>query len=503
MKKTLLLLGLLSLVILPVFVSILHPGFLSTDDGNWMVIRLSAFYEALRQGQFPVRFLPRLNNGFGYPVADFLYPLFLYIGSLFRIFHLPFVMIIKLLFSLSLISGAFGIFLWLKNKFGNIAAFAGAAVYTLFPYHIWDITKRGSLGEVIALGIVPFIFWQADLGSIVFTGLGIGLLILAHNTLALLFLPLIIVYMLLQKKYKQTFSSVLLGLGLSSFFWIPALYDQQFTVFGKTIVSNFSQYFLTVNQYGLVGIISVSIFAAAVYIFYKKHTFETLFFILITLFSIFFSLKYSSTLWPLLHLDTYVQFPFRFLSLTALSIGFLAAFCVGNMKKQKLLGGILLIALVYLSSWQYFYPSVYQYYPDTFYSTNQDSTTVHNEYMPIWVKQLPTVQEKVSITNGSISNIQDNGSRLSFKTEATTSAKLTISSVYFPGWVVFIDGKKQIPYAQQTTGFVTFPIAQGNHAIRVTFTETPIQMAADGISLLSGSILIILLVKGLISKKKK
>lgn len=262
MKKTLLLLGLLSLVILPVFVSILHPGFLSTDDGNWMVIRLSAFYEALRQGQFPVRFLPRLNNGFGYPVADFLYPLFLYIGSLFRIFHLPFVMIIKLLFSLSLISGAFGIFLWLKNKFGNIAAFAGAAVYTLFPYHIWDITKRGSLGEVIALGIVPFIFWQADLGSIVFTGLGIGLLILAHNTLALLFLPLIIVYMLLQKKYKQTFSSVLLGLGLSSFFWIPALYDQQFTVFGKTIVSNFSQYFLTVNQYGLVGIISVSIFPA-------------------------------------------------------------------------------------------------------------------------------------------------------------------------------------------------------------------------------------------------
>src|SRR2546421_9202065 len=35
---------------------------------------------SLRHGQFPVRFLPRLNHGYGYPVADFLYPLFMYIG---------------------------------------------------------------------------------------------------------------------------------------------------------------------------------------------------------------------------------------------------------------------------------------------------------------------------------------------------------------------------------------------------------------------------------------
>ncbi len=64
----------------PAVIALFHSGFFLTDDGNSMIIRFSAFYDAIRHGQFPVRFLPRLNFEYGYPVADFLYPLFLYIG---------------------------------------------------------------------------------------------------------------------------------------------------------------------------------------------------------------------------------------------------------------------------------------------------------------------------------------------------------------------------------------------------------------------------------------
>ena len=59
-------------------------GFFITDDGDWMVIRLSAFYQSLADGQFPVRFLGRLYHNYGYPVSNFLYPGFLYVGSFFR-----------------------------------------------------------------------------------------------------------------------------------------------------------------------------------------------------------------------------------------------------------------------------------------------------------------------------------------------------------------------------------------------------------------------------------
>ncbi|MEK7065711.1 MAG: hypothetical protein AAB961_01850, partial [Patescibacteria group bacterium] len=72
------------LVSLFVLWPLLRSGFYISDDGEWMVIRLSAFYQSLAEGQFPVRFLGRLNYSYGYPVANFLYPGFLYIGSILR-----------------------------------------------------------------------------------------------------------------------------------------------------------------------------------------------------------------------------------------------------------------------------------------------------------------------------------------------------------------------------------------------------------------------------------
>jgi hypothetical protein len=79
-KRLLWIIALVALCFL-VLAPLLRPGLLVTDDGDWMVIRLSAFYQSLREGQFPVRFLGRLNYSYGYPIANFLYPGFLYIGS--------------------------------------------------------------------------------------------------------------------------------------------------------------------------------------------------------------------------------------------------------------------------------------------------------------------------------------------------------------------------------------------------------------------------------------
>ena len=76
---------------------LLRHGFYISDDGEWMVIRLSAFYQSLAEGQFPVRFLGRLNNSYGYPVANFLYPGFLYIGSLLHFLGLSFVNSVKII----------------------------------------------------------------------------------------------------------------------------------------------------------------------------------------------------------------------------------------------------------------------------------------------------------------------------------------------------------------------------------------------------------------------
>ena len=94
LTKLLILLA-LGLILFP----LVRPGFFVSDDGDWMIIRLSAFFASFREGQFPVRFLGRLNDSYGYPVANFLYPGFLYIGSFLHAMGLSFIDSVKAIFA--------------------------------------------------------------------------------------------------------------------------------------------------------------------------------------------------------------------------------------------------------------------------------------------------------------------------------------------------------------------------------------------------------------------
>ena len=380
-KLSLLLLFILSI---PSVIGLLHVGFPLTDDGNWMVIRFSAFYEALRNGQFPVRFLMRLNYGYGYPVADFLYPLFMYMAVPIHLIGMNFVNTVKTLLILCLFCSSLFAFLWLRKLFDNFSSLVGATFYTFFPYHLFDVYQRGSVGEVLSLSILPFILWQIERGSLTWVSIGIGLLIVAHNTLAVLFMLLLIPYMLLsiiisQEKFKAVrfyFTTLLLGFGMAAFFWLPAIFDLKFTVFSKTQISNVSNYF---SSFGLIGlstvfvVLFIVIFIFARLIKIKQHRLTIVMFT-ISVISIFLASSYSGFLWRFVP-GSLVQFPFRFLSLTTASTAFLAACLVSVLSQSKRVAmGLIILILIFFSAFAYLMPKAYQYYPDSFYSTNQATT---------------------------------------------------------------------------------------------------------------------------------
>ncbi len=489
----------LSLIfVVPALIGLLHPGFFATDDGNWMVIRFSAFYEALRNGQFPVRYLPRLNDGFGYPVADFLYPLFMYIGVLIHILRFNFVDTIKVILGLSLLFSSVFTYLWLRKFFDNISSFVGATLYTLFPYHLYDVYKRGSVGEVLALSIAPFIFWQTERKNYIFTGLGIALLVTAHNTLAFIFFPFLILYMLLKKEILFMFKSFVLGLLLSAFFWLPALYDKQFTVFDKTPVSDFSGYFLNLKDLNLLGPVFFVIVLCSFALLYFDRKKETIYFLTTTLITALFVFPVTSLFWKYFPFTSYIQFPFRLISYVLLGASFLAASQINLLKgKIKILFAVLFIGVILYSAKDFLVPQNYQYYPDTFYSTNQDTTTVKNEYMPKWVKNIPTDQtSKITVIKGNakVQNLFTNGNKTTLFINTSSYSVLQYNSVYFPGWVVKVDNMKTaIDY--KTNGLIRFTVNKGNHNIEIYFTETPLRLFSDMLSFLGLILILILLVK--------
>ena len=141
MKIKILITVLLIVCSIPAIIPLFHPGFFSTDDGEWMVIRFSAFHQALRDGQFPVRFLSRLNNEYGYPVANFLYPGFMYLAEPIKILGFGFVDTIKIVFGIALIESAVFTFFWLSRIFNKVPAFIGALIYLYAPYHLLTYTN--------------------------------------------------------------------------------------------------------------------------------------------------------------------------------------------------------------------------------------------------------------------------------------------------------------------------------------------------------------------------
>lgn len=480
----------------PAISPLLHAGFFQSDDGEWMIIRFSAFHQALRDGQFPVRFLTRLNYGYGYPVANFLYPGFMYLGEIFKLLGFGFVETIKIILGLSMLGSAIFTFLWLAKLFSKWASFVGSLLYLYAPYHLFDLYKRGSVGEILALCLAPFVLWQIERRSFVWVSLGIAFLVLSHNTLSVLFLLLIVLYLLTRGLAFSIyfFPSIILGLALSAFFWIPAIYDLQYANFQKIQVSEWQNYFASS---GLGGIISFLIFFwFLVKRNFKNQTSVLLFSIGVT--CLFLSFSVSSFIWKFLPVS-FVQFPFRFLSVVILTTSFLTAFLLDGIKKKNsfLLGAIILI-ISFVSVFPYIMPREFFDKGDLYYSTNEATTTVKNEYLPIWVKNNLTkhAEEKVKIINGQIRNPEIKSNKISFSTDSQIASRVVINMVYFPGWKVNID-RENIPIDYQNKGLIDFEVPKGQHEVVVSFSETPIRLGSDIISLLSFLALLFIGIKGL------
>lgn len=492
---------LLLLLFLPSIFSLLRPGFFLSDDGEWMVIRFSAFHQALADGQFPVRFLSRLNHEYGYPVANFLYPGFMYLAEPIHFLGFGFVDTIKIVFGLSMVGSAVFSYLWLAKKFDRWGAFLGAMFYLYTPYHLFDLYKRGSVGELLALAVLPFVLWMIERKSLVFTSLGMAVLVLSHNTLAVLFLSLIIVYMLIRNisSLKHHALSMLLGFGASSFFWIPALLDLQYTKFLQTQVSNWRDHFATFN---LIGISSIFVLVLSLCVLYqnrenlKEYRAEIAFFVVGVL-GVFLSLPLSSILWEELPV-AFVQFPFRFLSLTVVSIAFLSAFTIAQMRgsMKQIISAVLLILLAF-SAFPNLGPAVFFDKGDSYYATNEDTTNVQHEYMPKWVKVIPSSRPEnpVEIDNGEIFDLEVRPNSISFKANAREQTGLRINKIFFPGWQLFVDGTKMPIFYENDKGIITFPAYPGVHTYEARFAEFATSMVADIISLVSVCLAILLVVK--------
>lgn len=522
MKKTAASLLFSLLISIPVILPYFHPGYFPSHDGEWAVIRLVDMFRAIRDLQIPARYSGALNFGYGYPLFNFAYPFPYYLGVFIHSLGFNFVDTIKFLFGASVPLSAFFMFLASKTLWKNTwAGVISTIFYVYLPYRFVDLYVRGSLGESIAFVLFPLLFYLAirllakPSSSLLIAGMAIcfAILVTTHNIMTVLFLPIFLSFLvsqiIIEKKgeiIKPFFLSLALGLGLSAFFWLPALAEKQNIALSQIPIADRNLYFVKPEQlllprwgYGVptdpngfsyqLGWPHFCLFLLVFLLAFRGSFYLPKVMSLIVLAMSFLFFSASAFIWENIPLLSEINYPWTLLA----PLGFLVSLLTGFAFRLEIRSAKYLAIFFSLAAFFVFLPYARpEYYfdkADSYYLTNDATTTSSDELMPLWVKVKPNKQpkEKVEMVSGQakIEIVKNNSRQIIFKTSSTIPCVIWINVIYYPGWQVLIDGILAKFSYQNEKGVIEFPLKEGEHQVLVEFRETPFRLLSDIISLAS------------------
>ena len=501
--------------------ALLTRGLPVTHDGIDHVARIANFFRSLSEGNVVPRWAANLNWGYGHPILMFLYPLPSYLASLFHFFGLSFVDSTKLVFALSLVASGLCMYLWLASAFGKRAGFIGGLLYVFAPYRFVDLYVRGALGEHVAFVFPPLILYFLHKRHYVLFSFAFAALILSHNAIALMFLPVIFSYamylFIFESKNKivfifNFFICTMFGFGLSAFFWIPAFFEGKYTlrdiVTTGDIVTRFvpwSWFLYSPWNYGQGDTLTKSLgiaqwvgVIAAIIAIWKTKTRRVRIMLVsilgILLFSFVMMTSWSGRIWMSITLLQKFQFPWRFLSVSVFAAAILGAITFRQSKKIYLILYALFIMLVTVGMW---HPKAYVVHDESFYSGIYMSTTDTGESSPVWsirfMEHTPAASLQVIDGDASISNRDRSSTVHEYTLNVRKPTLFLENTVYFPNWTVYVDGhSSKIQYQNPNyRGLITFQVPVGTHSVRVVFENTKLRSVADKISLVTLGIIML------------
>lgn len=526
MKKELLIVCLLLLLTIPAVKSLFIPGGFTSHDLTHHIVRQISMDKILSEGQFPPRWSADLANGYGYPLFLFNYPLPALIGEIFHKAGFNFVVSVKAVLFISLILSTLGMYLFLKSLFkSQLSAFLGAVFYLYAPIHLIVVYVSGAVGASMGLVFPPYIFWAIINRSILLGSLSFAGLILSHNITALIFMPVIlafvIVLFLLHKADRYFLKNILLmfllGLGLSAFFWLPAMAEKQFIRYDELMKGVYSDQFPSLSQIiyspwgyglshpqhpepgdmsyqvGLIQILVMLILLPGLWFFRKIREFRVIGIFCLTIFvsGVFFMLKVSQPLWDHLPFLPYIQFPVRILIVPVFSAALATGLLVKYLPAKKVLFlGLLLLVLYanrnHLAINEKFDPG------EEHYLSIKSTTTSFDEDLPIWVTKIKTDVSPAKFSflsgTGKVKILENKSVKVLAEIEASSSSTMRFNQYYFPGWGIKMDGQ-DIKFNYQAdvenNGLPIFDIQTGKHLVLAEFKNSPVRNLADFISLVS------------------
>jgi hypothetical protein len=530
----------------------------------------------MQQGVFYSRWLPYRAGGLGTPLFHYYAPLAYYATQSLSFLGLEPLSALRLAFGLTLIGAALGLYLWVRDVLNRAgSALVAAAAYVCGPYLLFNTYSRDGFAEQFALLLMPFILWMVR--RLVVTGQmrywvgGVttyAALILAHNVTGFIFSPVLLTYtIIVSRDHLHThavfgthrsvmlalLAAICLGLGLSSFFWLPALIERD-VIMADLLYTlpglDYHQHFMPLHVLVVapltstirpgVSLVALGLGITGLFLVWqdspakqptlrnlleKSSIAETrelrrrqslrrhsLWAALITAGCVLMVLPFSVWLWEVIPPLRFFQFPQRFLGTASLFIAFLAGVGTYSLKQRlkysRAAGMFFIIFLLLSHTWGLVQVRYYLPLPaiDVDFTMQKEreqglfNAIYIGNFIPTTVKTLPSAAQlaRVSVERLDSSSLPVEATLLAaaygpLRYDVTLTSPrplvLRFNTFYFPGWQAQLDDQSAPIAPTDPNGLISVQVPAGQHHLVVWFGSTPLRTLANVLTVSSAVML--------------
>ncbi len=517
------------------------PGYFSMHDDT-QVARVIVMGRALRNGQFPVRWVSDLGYGYGYPLYNFYGPLPYYVGGGLYAAGVDAVVATKIMMGAGMVLSVFFMYALVQFLFGRMPGILAGILYAYAPYHAVELYVRGAVGELWAYALLPLLFFglflganaarkrdAAWIGGVALAGIILSHTITGYVTVAFYGIGIVLytAYLLIHKRFHSSLityhaSLLLIGLGLSAFFWLPAMTEMGYTnVAGQiSATANFRDHFVCIGQlwnspWGFGGSaagcvdgmsfkvgklhILLGLLGLGLSVFRLRRSFWDHPLALVSIIGLvlaFMVTSYSRIVWEIIPGLAYVQYPWRILSGIAFTSAFLGSSVIYWISGRWFRIAVVLTIIVTVLgiNEKLFIPQyIYDIPADTVESKEDLAwrvSKISDEYLPPSFSK-PSRPEDISRqilttdkTRGFFVEQEINTevyAKLHIQSNISTEAVLNRS--YFPGWQYWVNGIVQPLNVH--SGLQKIKLPAGGSVVEIRFGDTPVRAIGNILSILA------------------
>jgi len=556
---------LLGLALIPALLPFLKSGyFWNANDARHDAYFIFEYNRAVQDGVLFPRWLPEFTFGFGYPLFDIYAPLATQVGEALHLFGWGFTQAVKGVFILSILFSALAMFGFMRSGWGAWPALVAAVAYVYAPYHLMDMYQRAAMAESFSFVWMPLVLWglrasARSPGWASAAGLGGAYagLMLTSNLVAVLFTPVAVGYALIllvaggpswRKRVNRLLAmglGALAGLGLSAWFWLPALlefkYVNQSQWYGGYY--DFHRHFVYFFQlfsprwgFGIsvpgpddvisyqLGVVLYLFALAGVVVVARGHGRERRltggYALVVAAVATFLTTGASVWLWDHVPGVAFAQFPWRYLMLTVIALSVLVGLGHTLLRGGLVYWTLASIILLVLGSAAYLNVEVVKPLPEQgpvglpalmrFQASEDEMTgvTVFARKIPHWsglaeimvrgkdvrtrvefghVQQDPALKVEVL-------GYRSNEDRIRYRAEGPGHT-IVFNREMFPGWAAYVydaqghELQRIITWQEMTIanpyGLVAVPVPEGTHVLVLRFEDTPPRRTGKEISILT------------------